>query len=112
VRVRRKLLLVGLAATLAAAGLMVPTLQPAYAASLTEVTNFGDNPGRMRMHIYVPDNRPARPATVVAMHGCGGSGPGFYRPRPNRRASATASTSGPTPPSAVVAAATRSRSSR
>ncbi|KAB1928459.1 PHB depolymerase family esterase [Micromonospora noduli] len=32
----------------------------------------------MRMHVYVPDNRPTRPAVVVAMHGCGGSGPGFY----------------------------------
>ncbi|WP_435796105.1 extracellular catalytic domain type 1 short-chain-length polyhydroxyalkanoate depolymerase [Micromonospora zamorensis] len=63
---------------LVAAGLVVPAIRPAYAASLTEVTSFGDNPGRMRMHVYVPDNRPARPATVVAMHGCGGSGPGFY----------------------------------
>jgi poly(hydroxyalkanoate) depolymerase family esterase len=51
---------------------------PAAAASLVEVTNFGDNPGNMRMHIYVPDSRPANPAIVVAMHGCGGSGPGFY----------------------------------
>ncbi|MFB9850542.1 PHB depolymerase family esterase [Micromonospora andamanensis] len=76
-KIRRKLLL-GLAVSLVAAGLVVPTFSPAYAASLTEVTSFGDNPGRMRMHIYVPDNRPARPATVVAMHGCGGSGPGFY----------------------------------
>ncbi|MGC5053390.1 PHB depolymerase family esterase [Micromonospora sp. DT48] len=76
-KIRRKLLL-GVAMSLVAAGLVVPTYSPAYAASLTEVTNFGDNPGRMRMHIYVPDNRPARPATVVAMHGCGGSGPGFY----------------------------------
>ncbi|MBQ1066230.1 PHB depolymerase family esterase, partial [Micromonospora sp. D75] len=59
-------------------GLVIPTVQPAYAASLAEVTSFGDNPGRMRMHVYVPDNRPSRPATVVAMHGCGGSGPGFY----------------------------------
>ncbi|KOV87200.1 PHB depolymerase family esterase [Nocardia sp. NRRL S-836] len=50
----------------------------ASAASLVEVTAFGDNPGRMRMHVYVPDNRPAKPAIVVAMHGCGGSGPGFY----------------------------------
>ena len=50
----------------------------ASAASLVEVTNFGNNPGRMRMHVYVPDNRPAKPAIVVAMHGCGGSGPGFY----------------------------------
>ncbi|WP_433317435.1 extracellular catalytic domain type 1 short-chain-length polyhydroxyalkanoate depolymerase [Micromonospora sp. CA-269861] len=76
-RIRRKLLL-ALAASLVAAGLVVPTIGPAYAASLTEVTSFGDNPGRMRMHVYVPDNRPARPAVVVAMHGCGGSGPGFY----------------------------------
>ncbi|MET9230131.1 PHB depolymerase family esterase [Lentzea sp. NPDC003310] len=51
---------------------------PATAAALVEVTSFGDNPGRMRMHVYVPDTRPARPAVVVAMHGCGGSGPGFY----------------------------------
>ncbi|WP_430500820.1 extracellular catalytic domain type 1 short-chain-length polyhydroxyalkanoate depolymerase [Micromonospora trifolii] len=76
-RIRRKLLL-ALAASLVAAGMVVPTVGPAYAASLTEVTSFGDNPGRMRMHVYVPDNRPARPAVVVAMHGCGGSGPGFY----------------------------------
>ncbi|MBQ1023429.1 PHB depolymerase family esterase [Micromonospora sp. C95] len=76
-KIRRKLLL-GVAMSLVATGLVVPTFSPAYAASLTEVTSFGDNPGRMRMHIYVPDNRPARPATVVAMHGCGGSGPGFY----------------------------------
>ncbi|KJK44475.1 esterase [Lentzea aerocolonigenes] len=51
---------------------------PASAASLVEVTNFGNNPGGMRMHVYVPDARPAQPAIVVAMHGCGGSGPGFY----------------------------------
>ncbi|MFF0717920.1 PHB depolymerase family esterase [Micromonospora sp. NPDC003816] len=51
---------------------------PAVAASLVEVTSFGNNPGNMRMHIYAPDNRPANPAIVVAMHGCGGSGTGFY----------------------------------
>ncbi|WP_433200595.1 extracellular catalytic domain type 1 short-chain-length polyhydroxyalkanoate depolymerase [Dactylosporangium sp. CS-047395] len=60
------------------AGLTLVALRPAYAATLTEVTNFGANPGGMRMHVYVPDARPARPAIVVAMHGCGGSGPGFY----------------------------------
>ncbi|RSM59832.1 esterase [Actinoplanes sp. ATCC 53533] len=76
-KIRRKLLLC-LATSLAVAGLAVPATRPAYAASLTEVTSFGSNPGGMRMHIYVPDNRPAAPAIVVAMHGCGGSGPGFY----------------------------------
>ncbi len=51
----------------------------ASAASLVEVTDFGSNPGGLRMHVYVPDSRPAQPAIVVAMHGCGGSGPGFYQ---------------------------------
>ncbi|MEV4276423.1 extracellular catalytic domain type 1 short-chain-length polyhydroxyalkanoate depolymerase [Actinoplanes xinjiangensis] len=75
----RRLLLLAAAASLATAGLVVPSLQPAYAATLVEVTGFGANPGGMRMHVYVPDNRPADPAVVVAMHGCGGSGPGFYQ---------------------------------
>ena len=57
----------------------VVTGSPAAAASLVEVTNFGSNPGNMQMHVYVPDSRPASPAIVVAMHGCGGSGPGFYQ---------------------------------
>jgi poly(hydroxyalkanoate) depolymerase family esterase len=76
-KIRRKLLL-GAAAVLATAGLAIPATRPAFAAALTEVTGFGANPGGMRMHIYVPDNRPASPPIVVAMHGCGGSGPGFY----------------------------------
>ncbi|MGC9671206.1 PHB depolymerase family esterase [Planosporangium sp. 12N6] len=73
--------LAGLAAAAAVVGLavVVPALtRPAAAASLTEVTNFGSNPGNMRMHIYVPNSAQASPAIVVAMHGCGGSGPGFY----------------------------------
>src|SRR5690349_14508805 len=68
--------LVTLVSTLLIAGILFPA--QASAASLVEVTSFGDNPGGMRMHIYVPDNRPSHPAVVVAMHGCGGSGPGFY----------------------------------
>ncbi|MFF5114211.1 PHB depolymerase family esterase [Streptosporangium sp. NPDC000509] len=52
--------------------------QPAAAATLTEVTSFGANPGNLRMHLYVPDNVQASPAIVLAMHGCGGSGPGFF----------------------------------
>jgi poly(hydroxyalkanoate) depolymerase family esterase len=57
------------------AGVALPS--SAAAAQLVEVTDFGSNPGNLRMHLYVPDNRPADPAVVVAMHGCGGSGPGF-----------------------------------
>ncbi|SCF30160.1 esterase, PHB depolymerase family [Micromonospora echinospora] len=76
-RIRRSLLF-ALAVSLAMVGLVVPAFGPAHAASLVEVTSFGDNPGRMRMHLYLPDSRPARPAIVLAMHGCGGSGPGFH----------------------------------
>ncbi|MEU2351437.1 PHB depolymerase family esterase [Streptomyces misionensis] len=66
---------------LAAIGLLLSVLvmaTPASAASLTQVTNFGDNPGNMRMYVYVPDTHTAKPAIVLAMHGCGGSGPDFY----------------------------------
>jgi poly(hydroxyalkanoate) depolymerase family esterase len=52
---------------------------PASAASLTQVTNFGSNPGNLRMHVYVPDTVKPTPAIVVAMHPCGGSGPQFHQ---------------------------------
>jgi len=77
-KIRRKVLIAAASLTVVAAALVVPSARPAFAAALTEVSNFGDNPGGMRMHVYVPDTRPANPAIVVAMHGCGGSGPGFY----------------------------------
>ncbi len=54
--------LVTLVSTLLVAGVLFPA--QASAASLVEVTNFGDNPGGMRMHIYVPDSHPANPAIV------------------------------------------------
>ncbi|WP_235039101.1 extracellular catalytic domain type 1 short-chain-length polyhydroxyalkanoate depolymerase [Kibdelosporangium aridum] len=56
------------------------TLLPgkASAATLTEVTNFGTNPTNLRMHIYVPDTVPSRPAVLVAVHYCTGSGPAFH----------------------------------
>ncbi|OLF14029.1 esterase [Actinophytocola xinjiangensis] len=51
---------------------------PASAASLVEITNFGTNPSNLRMHLYVPDNLPPRPAVLVAVHYCTGSGPAFH----------------------------------
>src|SRR5689334_19050966 len=51
---------------------------PASAASLVEVTNFGTNPTGLRMFLYVPNAVAARPAIVVALHFCGGSGPSFF----------------------------------
>ena len=56
----------------------VGVVPAATAAELREVTDFGPNPGNIQMHVYVPDSLPAAPGVLVAMHGCGGSGPGFY----------------------------------
>ncbi|BBH70810.1 hypothetical protein ACTI_74950 [Actinoplanes sp. OR16] len=73
-------LLASLAAVLA--GLVATTTllpaSPAAAATLTEVTGFGTNPTGIRMHLYVPDRLPAKPAVLVAVHYCTGSGPAFY----------------------------------
>ncbi|MGW4824711.1 extracellular catalytic domain type 1 short-chain-length polyhydroxyalkanoate depolymerase [Streptomyces sp. NPDC004227] len=68
-------LLAGVTPLLAALLLAVPS---AHAASLTEVTGFGTNPSNLRMYVYRPDNAPARPAVLVAVHYCTGSGPAFY----------------------------------
>ncbi|MFB4281423.1 PHB depolymerase family esterase [Nonomuraea sp. MTCD27] len=64
------------AAALVAAGLTAAP--PASSAQLTEVTGFGTNPTNLRMHLYVPDGVPARPALLVAVHYCTGSGPAFH----------------------------------
>jgi poly(hydroxyalkanoate) depolymerase family esterase len=66
----------GLATALVAATLTLA--QPASAASLVEVTNFGTNPSNLRMHLYVPDRVQARPGVLVAVHYCTGSGPAYY----------------------------------
>ncbi|WP_020523700.1 extracellular catalytic domain type 1 short-chain-length polyhydroxyalkanoate depolymerase [Catelliglobosispora koreensis] len=51
---------------------------PVSAATLTEITGFGTNPTNLRMHLYVPDSVAARPAVLVAVHYCSGSGPAYY----------------------------------
>jgi poly(hydroxyalkanoate) depolymerase family esterase len=58
--------------------LLVVAAPPASAATLTEVTSFGSNPSGLRMHLYVPDGVRARPAVLVAVHYCTGSGPAFH----------------------------------
>ena len=77
-RVLRRLL--GAAVAVAAVAVAGVTLvaSPAAAATLTEVTGFGTNPTNLRMHLYVPNTVAARPAVVVAVHYCTGSGPAFY----------------------------------
>lgn len=37
---------------------------------LVEVTDFGSNPGNLRMFTYVPDDLPPSAPLVVALHGC------------------------------------------
>jgi poly(hydroxyalkanoate) depolymerase family esterase len=51
---------------------------PAKAASLVQVTNFGNNPSNNKMYIYVPNNVRANPPILVALHQCTGTGPGFF----------------------------------
>ncbi|GIF03724.1 extracellular catalytic domain type 1 short-chain-length polyhydroxyalkanoate depolymerase [Actinoplanes siamensis] len=73
-------LLASVAAVLAglvATTTLVPA-SPASAAALTEVTGFGTNPTGIRMYLYVPDRLPTKPAVLVAVHYCTGSGPAFY----------------------------------
>ncbi|WP_448316392.1 extracellular catalytic domain type 1 short-chain-length polyhydroxyalkanoate depolymerase [Streptomyces sp. CO7] len=65
----------GVIPLLAAYLLAAPTAQ---AASLTEVTNFGSNPGNLRMYEYVPTSAGAHPPVLVAVHYCTGTGPGFH----------------------------------
>nr|WP_203597733.1 PHB depolymerase family esterase [Actinomadura bangladeshensis] len=51
----------------------------ASAAALTQVSNFGANPGNLQMYVYVPDSVQASPGILVAMHGCNGRATDFYR---------------------------------
>ncbi|KAK7992178.1 alpha/beta-hydrolase [Apiospora saccharicola] len=48
------------------------------AASLQAVTGFGTNPSQIQMYIYVPDKLATKPAVVVALHPCGGSGQQWF----------------------------------
>lgn len=70
--------LVGAVAVAVMATTALALAPPASAATLTEVTNFGTNPTNLRMHLYVPDRVTTRPAVLVAVHYCTGSGPAFF----------------------------------
>ncbi len=63
------------AAFLAASVIAAPQ---ASAASLVQVTNFGNNPTNLQMYLYVPNNVQPHPAILLGLHGCQGSGPYFY----------------------------------
>lgn len=44
---------------------------------LQEVTDFGDNPGNLRMFAFVPEQLQKPPALVVVLHGCGQTAAGY-----------------------------------
>jgi acetylxylan esterase len=75
---RHRTFLLGLAAAVAVVAGAVAVAAPASAAALTEVTNFGNNPTGLRMYEYVPNTVAPRPAVLVAVHYCTGSGPAFF----------------------------------
>ncbi|MFS8978261.1 PHB depolymerase family esterase [Cupriavidus necator] len=55
-----------------------PFLCPkACSAPLTEVTNFGSNPGNLKMCTYLPPNLGASRPLVVALHGCTQQAPDY-----------------------------------
>src|SRR5580693_1294866 len=44
---------------------------------LIEVTDFGANPGDLRMFAYAPGDLQQKPALVVVLHGCGQTAAGY-----------------------------------
>ncbi|MFG3686452.1 PHB depolymerase family esterase [Micromonospora sp. NPDC047740] len=62
---------------LAAAAALTAAL-PAQAASLTQVTGFGSNPGNLAMYAYRPDGLPANAPAVVLLHGCTQNAGGYF----------------------------------
>ncbi|KAJ4988509.1 phb depolymerase family esterase [Stagonosporopsis vannaccii] len=45
--------------------------------ALTRVTNFGNNPTNLEMNIVVPPKLASKPAIILALHGCFGSGEAY-----------------------------------
>ena len=68
------------AVTMVVAG-AVATAKPASAltSTLQQVNSFGNNPSGLQMFEYVPATVAARPAIVVVIHFCGGSGPTMFQ---------------------------------
>lgn len=57
---------------------VLATPQPAQAANLIQVTNFGSNPGNLAMYSYRPDGLPAGRPLVVLLHGCTQNAAGYF----------------------------------
>ena len=65
----------GVLAAVAAATLLAA---PARAATLTQVTSFGSNPGSLAMYTYRPDGIAANAPLVVLLHGCTQDATGYF----------------------------------
>lgn len=48
------------------------------AAALTEITDFGANPGNLGMFLYVPENVQPHPAVLVGLHWCHGTAEAYF----------------------------------
>ncbi|KUJ19047.1 PHB depolymerase family esterase [Mollisia scopiformis] len=46
---------------------------------LVSVPDFGSNPTKLQMSIYVPTKLATSPAVILALHPCGGTGTGYYQ---------------------------------
>jgi len=53
------------------------TLAPAADSPLIETTEFGSNPGALRMLSFVPEQLPRGAGLVVVLHGCGQTAAGY-----------------------------------
>ncbi|VBB84349.1 Putative Carbohydrate Esterase Family 1 [Podospora comata] len=42
---------------------------------LTQISSWGSNPTNLQLHLYAPSNLTGKPAIILALHGCFGSGP-------------------------------------
>ncbi len=52
-------------------------LRPGARSPLVEITEFGSNPGALKMFSFVPDSLQPAPALVVVLHGCGQTAAGY-----------------------------------
>ncbi|MGW5670081.1 extracellular catalytic domain type 1 short-chain-length polyhydroxyalkanoate depolymerase [Micromonospora sp. NPDC003776] len=70
--------LAGAAAGVVLAAAVLTVAVPAQAATLTQVSGFGSNPGNLAMYAYRPDGLPANAPAVVLLHGCTQNASGYF----------------------------------
>ena len=63
--------------SLVAATAMI-SLANALTSSLQQVTAFSSTPTKAKMYVYIPKNKVAKPAVIVAIHHCDGTGPSYF----------------------------------